>query len=90
MSGNSSILSVDDFSVCFTQGGKNNLCVDRITFDTGDGQPWEFVTDPNGLMVEMSAARPGWSGHAGVVRRVGETRTLTRHWAWQEVFPARV
>jgi microcin C transport system ATP-binding protein len=33
MSGNSSILSVDDFSVCFTQGGKNNLCVDRITFD---------------------------------------------------------
>ena len=64
--------------------------VDRITFDTGDGQPREFVTDPNGLMVEMSAARPGWSGHAGVVRRVGETRTLTRHWAWQEVFPARV
>jgi len=33
MSDSSSILSVDDFSVCFTQGGKNNLCVDRITFD---------------------------------------------------------
>jgi microcin C transport system ATP-binding protein len=33
MSGNSSILSVDDFSVCFMQGGRNNLCVDRISFD---------------------------------------------------------
>jgi microcin C transport system ATP-binding protein len=28
-----SLLSVDDFSVCFTQGGRNNLCVDRISFD---------------------------------------------------------
>lgn len=64
--------------------------VDRITFDVGDGQPWEFVTDPNGQMVEFSAARPGWSGHAGVLRRVGETRELKRHWAWQEVFPSRV
>ncbi len=33
MSGNSPILSVDDFSVCFTQGGRNNICVDRISFD---------------------------------------------------------
>jgi hypothetical protein len=64
--------------------------VDRITFDVGDGQPWEFVTDPNGQMVEFSAARPGWSGHAGVLRRVGESRELKRHWAWQEVFPSRV
>ncbi|MEO7005547.1 MAG: hypothetical protein ABI065_00830 [Terrimesophilobacter sp.] len=64
--------------------------VDRITFDVGDGNPWEFVTDPNGKMVDFSAARPGWSGHTGVIRRVGETRGLKRHWAWQEVFPGRV
>jgi hypothetical protein len=64
--------------------------VDRITFDVGDGQPWEFVTDPNGKMLDFSAARPGWSGHTGVIRRIGETRKLKRHWAWQEVFPARV
>ena len=64
--------------------------VDRITFDVGDGQSWEFVTDPNGTMVDFSAARPGWSGHTGVIRRVGETRKLKRHWAWQEVFPSRV
>ncbi|MCX2930598.1 hypothetical protein ORI20_09945 [Mycobacterium sp. CVI_P3] len=64
--------------------------VDRITFDVGDGQPWEFVTDLNGKMVDFSAARPGWSGHTGVIRRVGETRVLKRHWAWQEVFPERV
>ncbi len=33
MSDGSSLLSVDDFSVCFTQGGKSTLCVDRISFD---------------------------------------------------------
>jgi hypothetical protein len=64
--------------------------VDKITFDVGDGEPWEFVTDANGKMVDFSAARPGWSGHTGVIRRVGETRKLKRHWAWQEVFPSRV
>lgn len=64
--------------------------VDRIVFEVGDGGPWEFVTDANGQMIEFSAARPGWSGHAGVLRRVGETRQIVRHWAWQEVFPDRV
>ena len=33
MSDGSSLLSVDDFSVSFTQGGRSTLCVDRISFD---------------------------------------------------------
>jgi microcin C transport system ATP-binding protein len=33
MSDNSPLLSVDDFSVSFAQGGRNMLCVDRISFD---------------------------------------------------------
>lgn len=81
---------VDSRTVDATIDWHDDEFVDRIIFDVGDGQPWEFVTDANGQMVEFSAARPGWSGHAGVLRRVGETRTLKRHWAWQEVFPSRV
>jgi microcin C transport system ATP-binding protein len=33
MSDGSSLLSVDDFSVSFTQGGRSVICVDRISFD---------------------------------------------------------
>ncbi len=33
MSGDTPLLSVDDLSVSFTQGGRENLCVDRISFD---------------------------------------------------------
>ncbi|KZS61295.1 hypothetical protein A4G26_11165 [Mycobacterium kansasii] len=86
----SDAILVDSRSVDAEIDWRDDEFVDRITFDVGDGQPWEFVTDPNGQMVEFSAARPGWSGHAGLLRRVGETRTLNRHWAWQEVFPSRV
>jgi len=81
---------VDSLEVEATLTWRDENFVERIQFDVGDGVPWEFVTDPNGQMVEFSAARPGWSGHAGVIRRVGEQREIVRHWAWQEVFPARV
>lgn len=82
--------TVDSLAVEAKIEWRDEEFVDRIEFEVGDGRPWEFVTDPNGTMVEFSAARPGWSGHAGVLRRVDETRAIVRHWAWQEVFPARV
>jgi hypothetical protein len=63
---------------------------DRVEFTLDDGRRWEFVTDRNGPMVEFSAARPGWSGHCGVVRRVGESRNLVRSWGWQELFVGRL
>ncbi|WP_183407898.1 hypothetical protein [Nocardioides marmoriginsengisoli] len=81
---------VDSRSVEASIEWRDEEFVDRIVFDVGDGRPWEFVTDANGEMVEFSAARPGWSGHAGVLRRVDEQRRIVRHWAWQEVFPSRV
>lgn len=86
----SEVTLVNSLSVDAKIDWRDHEFVDKITFDVGHGQLWEFVTDPNGRMIEFSAARPGWSGHAGVLRRVGETRPLNRHWAWQEVFPSRV
>ncbi len=83
-------VKVDSHDVDASIEWRDNDFADRIVFDVGDGDPWEFVTDSNGQMVEFSAARPGWSGHAGVLRRVGEQRKIIRHWAWQEVFPDRV
>lgn len=69
---------------------KPNGFVDRILYELGDGSAWEFATAPTGDMVDFSAARPGWRGQSGTALRVGETRRLKSHWAWQEVFPDRI
>jgi microcin C transport system ATP-binding protein len=37
------LLDVKDLSICFSQGGKNNLCVDRISFDIKKGETVAIV-----------------------------------------------
>ena len=37
------LLSVRDLSVCFSQGGRDLLCVDRVSFDIAKGETLALV-----------------------------------------------
>ncbi|MGH2793074.1 MAG: hypothetical protein ACRDKG_02100 [Actinomycetota bacterium] len=53
-------------------------------------QDWEWIPDADGRLTDFSAARPGYFAQTGWARRVGEGRTATRWFAWQETFPERL
>lgn len=61
----------------------------RILFHAGD-QEWEWIADPDGRLGDFSASRRGYLAQTGWTRRVGETRTPRRWFAWQETFPDRI
>jgi hypothetical protein len=54
------------------------------------GEDWEWTADADGQLRDFSAARPGYFAQTGWARRIGETRTPTRWFSWQETFPERI
>lgn len=54
------------------------------------GQTWSFALADEGAMVDASAARPGWRGHVGTIRRSDDHRELVAGFGWQELFPDRL
>lgn len=61
----------------------------RVDYRIGDSR-WTYQHDPDGSMVDASAARPGWKGHIGTIRRADDSRTPVAGFGWQEVFPDRL
>ncbi len=90
VTGNKKDLIVESLDVNLTTEWGDGGYVSRLIYDLGGKEQWEFIADPNGGFIDLSAWTRIWRGQSGLVQRVGESRKPVRWMAWQEVFPDRL
>jgi len=82
------VLDVRDDATAEVEWGDDGFA-NRVDYRIGS-EHWVYDHAPDGSMVDASAARPGWKGHVGTIRRADERRTAVAGFGWQEVFPDRL
>jgi hypothetical protein len=88
VAGDSAIATTGDFTSTFVLDDQDYVASAR--YATGEHE-WEFTADPAGRMVHFNKARwAGYRAQSGLMRRVGDTRTVTNGFVWLECFADRI
>ena len=82
------VVTTDDITTGFILDDQDYVASAR--YGAG-GQEWEFTADPEGRMFHFNKVRwGGYRAQSGLVRRVGDTRTVTNGFVWLECFADRI
>jgi len=82
------IAATGDFVSTFTLDDQDYVSAARYTAGQHE---WEFTADAAGRMVHFNKARwAGYRAQSGLMRRVGDNRTVTNGFVWLECFADRI
>jgi hypothetical protein len=82
------IATTGDFTSTFVLDDQDYVASAR--YGTGEHE-WEFTAEPAGRMVHFNKARwAGYRAQSGLMRRVGDTRTVANGFVWLECFADRI
>src|SRR5437763_679638 len=82
------IAATSDFGSTFTLDDQDYVSAARYA---AGGHEWEFTADPAGRMVHFNKARwAGYRAQSGLMRRVGDNRTVTNGLVWLGCFADRI
>jgi hypothetical protein len=84
----SAVVATGDFASTFVLDDQDYVASAR--YRAGDHE-WEFTAEPAGRMIHFNKARwAGYRAQSGLMRRVGDTRTVTNGFVWLECFADRM
>jgi hypothetical protein len=86
--GDRAVAATADLDVTFVLDDQDYVASAR--YAAGEHE-WEFTSDPAGRMIHFNKARwAGYRAQSGLMRRVGDTRTVTNGFVWLECFADRI